>query len=218
MLAVKLADWLDATGAALTPKLALAAPAATVTFAGMVTTALFVANFTACPPDGAAPFKVTEHIEGPGVTTVAGEHEKPVNERAAGCFTEIVPPVPVAEAPVPERSTVLAVTCTGKLVAVVPDAELNIAVAIAPSAIVMALIPDTRHVVEPVAFVHEIVLPALDAAVFTTALTPTISVDEYVIVHSTPAGVGPPLALNVRAKLACPPGEMVAEPRETIAC
>jgi hypothetical protein len=178
VVALRTADWLVATAATFTAKLAFDAPDATLTDPGIVTAALFVTRVIPKPPVGAGPLSVMMHVEDPGVTTVAGEQENPVNVGEVDWWIEIVPPTPVAAAPVPVMSTVLAVTCTGTVVAVVPEAELNVAVATTPSLIDMALVPESRQVVAPGALEHEMVFPAAEAALFTTALNPTISACE----------------------------------------
>jgi hypothetical protein len=64
-LAVNVADSAEVTGETLAVKLALVAPAATVTVAGTRTNALLLARFTVNPPLGAAAFSVTVQLSVP---------------------------------------------------------------------------------------------------------------------------------------------------------
>ena len=59
---------------AVTVKLALEAPAATVTDAGVVRDELLSDSVTLAPPVGAAPDSVTVHVDVPPDVTLVGEH------------------------------------------------------------------------------------------------------------------------------------------------
>src|SRR3990170_2305020 len=56
----------------LTGKLAVVAPAATVTLAGSVAAALLLDSATSAPPAGAGPFKLTVPVEDSPPVTLAG--------------------------------------------------------------------------------------------------------------------------------------------------
>jgi hypothetical protein len=80
------------TEAAVAVKVALVAPALTVTLAGTPTFVFPLVSPTAKPPTGAAPLKVTVQVEAPGAFTVVGLQLSPLNK--TGKPTTIVPPVP----------------------------------------------------------------------------------------------------------------------------
>ena len=60
------------TAVVLTEKVAVVAPAATVTPAGTVAAALLLNSVTAAPPTGAGPFRVTVPVEALSPVTLAG--------------------------------------------------------------------------------------------------------------------------------------------------
>jgi len=62
VLAVMVAVWADVTALTMAEKLAVVAPAGTVTEAGTVTALLLLASVTACPPVGAAELSVTVQL------------------------------------------------------------------------------------------------------------------------------------------------------------
>ncbi len=75
----------ELTALVLTVKVALVAPAATVTLAGTVATAvLLLASVTTAPPEGAAAFKVTVPVEELPPTT---ELELKLREESEGGVT-----------------------------------------------------------------------------------------------------------------------------------
>jgi hypothetical protein len=71
---------LDATPRVVTEKVAVVAPAATVTVAGTVAAAVFeLESETMAPPGAATLDRVTVPVEGLPATTEVGERETPVN-------------------------------------------------------------------------------------------------------------------------------------------
>jgi hypothetical protein len=72
-LAVRVAVWAAVTTAAEAMKVALKAPAGTMTAAGTVTLALLLERATLVPPAGAALVKVTVQVDVPGPLIVTGE-------------------------------------------------------------------------------------------------------------------------------------------------
>ena len=65
----------EVTDVPLAVKVAVVAPAATVTDAGTVRLALLLETATAAPPLGADPLRVTAQVEVPGVVIVPELHE-----------------------------------------------------------------------------------------------------------------------------------------------
>jgi hypothetical protein len=68
-------------------KVALVAPAATVTLAGTCTAALLLDRLTTAPPLGAAPLKVTVPVEELPPVTAVGLKLSPLTVGSAGGFT-----------------------------------------------------------------------------------------------------------------------------------
>ncbi|MBZ5676598.1 MAG: hypothetical protein LAP61_20360 [Acidobacteriia bacterium] len=151
-------------------KLAVVAPAETVTLAGTVAFALLLDSATAKPPVGAALLIVTVHAEEPGALTLVGEQESPLSTGGTW-VTAIVPPVPdmgiaLPVAPVaiiPLSATdILGLTLAGEIV--------NVAVATVPFGIT-AVAPNRTHVVDPLLPVQVTSFPAAVAAALGTTVT-----------------------------------------------
>src|ERR1700674_5595647 len=83
-------------GIVLTGKMAVVAPAATVTLAATAAVALSLDKATTAPPAGAGPFKVTVPVEEDPPDTLAGFRDSDVSTagsmvRVAECATPRVP-------------------------------------------------------------------------------------------------------------------------------
>ena len=121
-----------------------AAPAATVTVAGMATAALVVLRETAAPPDGAALLKVTVQVAVAELPSVDGVHE------SAETVGSAAPPVTVP--PVPELAMVIPVGETDTMlvmptdVLVRPIVMVRLMAATAPLAMAVEFIPETMQV------------------------------------------------------------------------
>ena len=143
-MAVTVAVELLLTVPVVTLKVAVAAPAATVTEAGTVRTALLLDKVTSAPPVGAAPDRVTVQVEELEPLRLEGLQDK---ELTVGKETPevTVPPTPVRpmEEPVAEAATVL-VTPMDMLVT--PEATVRLMTATVPFKIVLALMPEARQV------------------------------------------------------------------------
>ncbi len=91
-VAVTLAVWGVVMVAAVAEKVAVAAPAGTVTEVGTESVAeLLLARVTAVPPEGAAWFSVAVQVETAPEARVVGEQLSPLSSTAVG--GEMVPPV-----------------------------------------------------------------------------------------------------------------------------
>jgi hypothetical protein len=140
---------LAVTVAAVTEKLASVAPAGTLTDNGVVRAALFSVTSTDAPPAGAACVRVTVHIEVPGDMTDAGEQLSALSE---GWVTTTVtaPPVAVAGKPVPAADAAMdPVIAIGTDATETAAANCTFTVATTPFAIVVALMPASKQIVEP---------------------------------------------------------------------
>jgi hypothetical protein len=133
--------------AAVALKVAVVAPAVTVTEAGTVSEVLLLASVTIDPPFGAAVFRVAVQLAAEPEPKLAGLH---IRDEMAGTATiafvtaETVRPSPIASTP-----TALVI-----VIAVVPavGASVSVTVAATPEAIVVAFVgPASRHVTEPAA-------------------------------------------------------------------
>ena len=78
------------TGVTVAVKLAVFAPAVTVTLAGTVAAPLLLESVTGRPPAGAAAVRVAVQLEVPGAFTVPGVQLIPLNVTAAFRFTVAV--------------------------------------------------------------------------------------------------------------------------------
>ncbi|HUI58056.1 MAG TPA: hypothetical protein VLY04_23945 [Bryobacteraceae bacterium] len=128
-------------------KVAEVAPAATVTDAGTVNAVLLLDNATALPPAGAAWFSVTVQVLEALGPTLAGLHAKPVT--CTGDAPPVtVPPVADIVIPVPEGDDpILPLAPIAVLVA--PVAIVRLTTATVPFGMIVAFMPEARHVYEP---------------------------------------------------------------------
>jgi hypothetical protein len=88
-------------------KVAVVAPAATVTEEGVVTLELLSDSATAAPPEGAAAFNVTVQEAEPAVVNEEGEQLSAVGTTVAGRLTAITPPVAVVVRALPAAEALI---------------------------------------------------------------------------------------------------------------
>jgi hypothetical protein len=105
---------------------AVVAPDATVTLAGTEASAVLLDSATANPPLGAAPLKVTVHVDVPGAPTIAGEQDRPLSNTPAVRFTGVLALYPFK----------VAVNAAVWLLLTVPAVAVNVPL-LAPVAIVI---------------------------------------------------------------------------------
>ncbi len=188
-------------------KLAVFAPLLTLTDAGTDRAALLLTSPTVTAL-GAATLKVTVHKVVEPETTVEGEQ---VTEDSVGIVgTEITPPFPVTNEPLPDASEPRELL----IVSDVPPVVVAIVTemfAITPSAIVVAFNPLSTQVNDPERARHVTVLPAAVAAVPGVAEIATTSAAGYVSVHCRPVNRLPPPD-NVKGSESVPP--ITVEPDE----
>lgn len=217
--AVMVADWLVATVETVAVKFAVVAPAGTVTEDGTVTLELLSDVVTAKPPVGAAPLKVTVQAELPGLFTVEGEQLNPDSVTAgAGGAIEMEAPVPVRVSGVPAAVVAVnALNVTGMVEVAAAGEIVKVTVASCPLGITVALIPNTRQVVDPTASAHEMLLPlpvADEPALTATALT----CEPKFIVHCRPVGCAPPVTEIDNGSVTVDPGAAEPELSEIATC
>jgi hypothetical protein len=107
---------------AVTVKLPVADPAATVADAGVVSAALLSETVTLMPPVGAAADKVTLQVEVPPDTTLVGEHARLETTGSTAVWTEMAPPLAETATPVPlARDPMTLLTETGTELALVAE-------------------------------------------------------------------------------------------------
>jgi hypothetical protein len=87
------------TDVVATVKLAVVAPAATVTLAGTVADAWLLDSVTAAPPEGATPLKVTVPVELLPPTTLAGLSESAETVTVGGVPLGVIVSVAVPRTP-----------------------------------------------------------------------------------------------------------------------
>ena len=162
---------------AVTVKLALEAPAATVTDAGVVRDELLSDSVTLAPPVGAAPDSVTVHVDVPPDVTLVGEHAR-LDSPEVKAWAEIVPPVletateePSGEDPIP------LLIDTGTVVPLVAESWTP-TTATTPLLNWLAFIPLARQVMDPVPALQFTVLAAAVDAAPAVTVTELISVGE----------------------------------------
>jgi hypothetical protein len=181
------------------------APAATVTEAGTVTTLAPLESVTTAPPAGAAPLKLTVHVELADPITDAGLHDSPC--RVLGAVPTLIDaPVPVmlSEPALPDAATVFE-TPTEVVVAAADNVKLTEATT--PLAIGALFIPLSTHVyelAEPAE--HESDFPAADAAPSAVAVMLATEEAGYVSVHSNAAGSYPDGDVRDKSEIVVPPG------------
>jgi hypothetical protein len=130
--------------AAVALKVAVVAPVATVTDAGRVSKALFLASVTLEPPAGAVVFKVNVQLATALGVRFPGLHVR--EEMVGTVMTALVPaetgnPLPVASTPTGLFIVIAVVTGLA--------ASVNCTLAITPEDIVLVFDPVSRHVSKP---------------------------------------------------------------------
>jgi len=125
-------------------------PCGTVTVAGTLTAEVLLKETTA-PPDPAAPVRVAVRMPCCPLWSVLGETEMLLNAADAAPVTVTVPPLPVTWMSVPSAAapTVL-VTEKGIDELLAEEVVVTVTTATVPLAIKLVLLPDTRHMIEPV--------------------------------------------------------------------
>jgi hypothetical protein len=91
------------TAATVAEKVAVVAPAATVTEVGVVTLELLSERATLAPPVGAAVFRVTVQVDEPAAVNEEGEQLSPLGTTVTATLTAMVPPVAVVVSAFPAR-------------------------------------------------------------------------------------------------------------------
>jgi hypothetical protein len=188
-------------------KLALVAPAATVTDVGVVSAELLSDTLTTAPPLGAAAESVTVQVEPAPDVKLEGEHWSP--ETVGVALTLIVPPLPETVIAVP--SPKLPITLFIESAPPVPvEARVAVTTATTPLLMVEAFMPLATQVMDPVAELQLSVLLADVRAGPLAALTELMPAVGYDRVNSRPAGALLP-AFNERFRETEPPGAAVPE-------
>ena len=143
-VAVTTADWSLVIVPAVSVKVPVVAAAATVTEAGVVSSALLSDSVTVVPPVGAAPLSVTVHVELPALLRVPGVHDKAVSVGARLPGPVTVPALADAgiELPLPDAAMTVG---TEIKVEAVPAATVTFTVATTPLAIVVEFNPEARQ-------------------------------------------------------------------------
>ena len=127
-------------------KLAVVAPAATVTDAGTVSEALLTESATVPP---VVCDTVTVQVEVPPDCTVDGVHCSDETV-VAGCVTVTVPPLPVIPRFVPSGNAAIALVIgIDSTLPVAAKETLTVATATTPLAIAVEFIPETRQRIAP---------------------------------------------------------------------
>jgi hypothetical protein len=167
---------------AVAEKVAVVAPAGTVTDAGTDKAALLSEIETKAPPAGADPERVTVQVDEPDPVMVDGVQ---VNEdtvtAGAGTTTTPAEPSAVMELPAKEDAMV-SPTATDRL-RLAPVESVKFTEARTPFGIALAFRPVRRQVVEPGELLQYKVFDALAAEGPATTLTDEKSRDEYEKVH-----------------------------------
>jgi hypothetical protein len=162
-------------------KLAVAAPAGTLTDAGTARLALLLERATKAPLLGAAALRVAVQVALPGVFMVAGAQAKDVRLGVIPPLV-MVPPVP-DDTRAPPAALTAKVFATAMAVLVTPEAMVMFTDAIAPFEMVFGFIPVARHVYVPAPAVQVSVLAALVAAAPADVEIDVTAEGEYVNVH-----------------------------------
>jgi len=190
-------------------KLAVVAPAATVTEAGTVSAVVLLSErLTTVPPLGAVVESVTVQVDvDPDVTLAGAQLSVDAEMRET---TLIAPPVPETLREVPFAKTPITLLI-GKLSRLSGPVGESVAEITATTPLPMALVftPVARHVIAPTPVTQLSVLPAAVSADPAIALREVISVGVYEIVHCKPAGALAP-AFNDRFSETEPP--LTADP------
>jgi hypothetical protein len=179
------------------------------TDAGGVAAPLLLDTATMIPPVGAAPVRDTVQVLEAPPTTLAGlQLREDTLTPPVGPDTEIVPPVPTMDSPVPVGSTPKTLPTE---IAAVDTTLVKVMEATTPLEMIVEFIPVARHVYDPTLLIQESDFPAAVAADPATALTdPTAAVGKP-MVHSSPAGSWPAGEETERLSVMVPPGAVAAE-------
>jgi hypothetical protein len=195
---------LAVTEPAVAVKVAVVAPAATVTEAGVVKAALLSESVTTEPPAGAARDKVTVQVELEPEATLAGEHcSFEIVGRAV--WTAMVPPVPETAKAVPSASAPTGLPSDRGTVKLLVAESVIVTTATTPLLIVLAFRPEATHIVDPLVVLQVIVFPAAVRAGPAAKAMVVTSVGEYESAHCSAAGWLPAVALKERLRDRDPP-------------
>jgi hypothetical protein len=160
--------------AAVAVKVAVVAPAATVTDGGTVSSVLLLAILTVVPPEDAACARVSVQVLAPPPVRLKGEHT--IDEIETD-VTVIVPPEDVKPTLLPFGSAPTAlVNCIAFVVALAASVALTYATVPEPRAV--ASIPERTQVTVPLADEQSRVLPAEVAAGPVVTVSADITVVE----------------------------------------
>jgi hypothetical protein len=144
-------------------KVAVVAPAATVTEAETGSRALLLDKATAVPPVGAGPLSVTVQFVLFDAANVVGVHAREVSVGTEVPGPVTTPPVPVTAMVLPEGEAATAFVIPMDVL-MTPEAMVRFTTAMLPFEIVVAFMPDIRQVYPPELETQLRVLPALVAA------------------------------------------------------
>ena len=155
-VAVTTTVWLDETALAAALKLAVVAPAATVTEGGTARAGLLSDTPTTVPPLGAACDKVTVQVTFPGGVSELGVHVRPVSVGdACHPWTVMVPPLPETATALPSpKDPIVLPTEMGTDPLLVAEASVAVTTATTPLPITVEFIPVAKQIVDPVPVLH----------------------------------------------------------------
>jgi len=162
-VAVTVVLWSLVIVPAVTVNVAVVAFAATVTDVGVVKSELLSESVTTVPPVGAAELNITVHVLVPLELSVVGVQDTETSDGAVVVEPIIVPPVVETDIALPAADAAVLLP-TAIEVELTPDAIVTFTDATTPFAMVLAFIPDARHVYVPDPPMQVIVLPALVSA------------------------------------------------------
>ena len=155
-VAVTTAVWLDVTALAVAVKVAVVAPAATVTEGGTARAELLSDTLTSVPPLGAACDKVTVQVTFPGGVSELGVHVRLVSVGdACHPWTVMVPPLPETATALPSaRDPIVPLTEMRTDPLLVAEASVAVTTATTPLPITVEFIPVAKQTIDPVPVLH----------------------------------------------------------------